>query len=293
MYQWNGRRPHASVNFVTCHDGFTLNDLVSYDRKHNEANGEENRDGADHNDSWNCGAEGPTAEESVNLLRAKKQRAILATLLLSQGVPMLLAGDEFGHTQHGNNNAYCQDNELTWLNWQHDQRAKELLEFAKLVIELRRSQPVLHRRRFFHGRAIRGDHSPDVTWLEPSGDEMSEQAWNNPIVRCIGVHYCGGKIDVDEFGETIIGDHILMLFNADHSTTIKFSLPALASGQPWQCVFDSSHPLSEDAANDGTDILQSEYSLGPVSVVVLRSLVEESDVDAVKLPGEILNETER
>ena len=159
LYQWNGRRPHASVNFVTCHDGFTLNDLVSYDHKHNEANAEDNRDGTDHNDSWNCGAEGPTDDESVNALRAKKQRAILATLLLSQGVPLLLAGDEFGHSQQGNNNTYCQDNELTWLDWEFDERTKELLEFTKRVIAVRRSQPVLHRRRFLHGKAIRGSSS--------------------------------------------------------------------------------------------------------------------------------------
>ncbi len=288
LYQWNGRRPHASVNFVTCHDGFTLNDLVSYDHKHNEANGEDNRDGADHNDSWNCGAEGPTDDDSVNALRAKKKRAILATLLLSQGVPMLLAGDELSHTQQGNNNTYCQDNELTWLDWELDDQARELLEFTKLVIDLRRSQPVLQRRRFFHGRAIRGIDSQDVTWLEPNGNEMSEQTWNNPTVRCVGVHYCGGKIDVDEYGETIIGDHILMLFNADHSTTIEFSLPSLASGQPWQRVFDTGHPEANSA-----DILQSDYTLGPCSVVVLRSLVEESDVAATKLSGETLNQSQR
>ncbi len=288
LYQWNGRRPHASVNFVTCHDGFTLNDLVSYDHKHNEANGEDNRDGADHNDSWNCGAEGPTDDDSVNALRAKKQRAILATLLLSQGVPMLLAGDELGHTQDGNNNAYCQDNELTWLDWELDERATELLNFTKLLIDFRRSQPVLQRRRFFHGKAIRGIDSPDVTWLEPNGSEMSEQTWNNPIVRCVGVHYCGGKIDVDEYGETIIGDHVLMLFNVDHSTTIEFSLPSLASGQPWQRVFDTAHPQE-----NGADILQSEYTLGPCSVVVLRSRVEESDVTATTLSGETLNQSDR
>ncbi len=156
------------------------------------------------------------------------------------------------------------------------------------MIELRRTQPVLQRRRFFHGKAICGSDSQDVTWLLPNGNEMSEQTWNNPIVRCVGVHYCGGKIDVDEFGETIIGDHILMLFNADHATTIKFHLPKQASGQPWQRVFDTAQP-----EENGTDILQSKYTLGPCSVVVLRSLVEESDVDTAKRSGETLNHSER
>ncbi|GAA5508674.1 glycogen operon protein GlgX homolog [Novipirellula caenicola] len=270
LYQWNGRRPHASVNFVTCHDGFTLNDLVSYDHKHNEANKEDNRDGADHNDSWNCGDEGPTNDEQVIRLREKKKRAILATLLLSQGVPMLLSGDECSHTQRGNNNAYCQDNELTWLDWSSDESKSELREFVQQVIELRKSQPVFHRRRFFHGQAIRGLDSLDVTWLDPNGKEMSDETWNDPSVRCLGVHFCGGKIDVDEYGEPIIGDHILMLFNADHGQEIEFRLPNLAEGKPWQRVFDTA--LFDE---DETDIMQNTYTLKTCSLVVLKSPVEE------------------
>lgn len=286
LYQWNGRRPHASINFVTCHDGFTLNDLVSYDHKHNEANLEDNRDGTDQNDSWNCGVEGPTDDAAIQQLRAKKRRAILATLLLSQGVPMLLSGDEVGHSQQGNNNAYCQDNELTWLDWDWDEQSIELLEFVKRLIELRKSQPVLQRRRFFHGRAIRGVDSPEITWLDPNGREMSEASWNNPIVRCLGVHYRGGKIDVDEYGETIIGDHVLILFNADHGNPIHFELPDVATGNPWQRVFDSSSPNE-----NGTDILQSSYTISPCSVVALRSLVEESDLAAAAIDKELINES--
>ncbi|MGV3485105.1 MAG: glycogen debranching protein GlgX [Planctomycetaceae bacterium] len=285
LYQWNSRRPHASVNFITCHDGFTLNDLVSYDHKHNEANGEDNRDGTDSNDGWNCGAEGPTEDPAIIELREKKKRAMLATLLLSQGVPMLLAGDESGHTQRGNNNAYCQDNELTWLDWEHDERQAKLLEFVKRVIELRHSQPVFQRRRFFHGREIRGKR-PDISWLDPNGEEMSEQSWNDPIVRCLGVHLCGGKIDNDEYGEPIIGDHILMLFNADHATQIDFVLPAVESGAPWTRVFDTALPDDPEVAING-----SKYSLQPCSIVVFKSAVEEKAVAAIEMPQERLNQT--
>ncbi|EMI21746.1 glycogen debranching enzyme GlgX [Rhodopirellula maiorica SM1] len=272
LYQWNGRRPHASVNFVTCHDGFTLNDLVSYDHKHNEANKEDNRDGADHNDSWNCGEEGPSHDEKVVRLREKKKRAILATLLLSQGVPMLLSGDERSHTQHGNNNTYCQDNELTWLDWSSDESESQLRDFVQQVITLRKSQPVFHRRRFFHGQAIRGLDSLDVTWLDPNGEEMSDTTWNDPSVRCLGVHFCGGKIDVDEYGEPIIGDHILMLFNADHAQETEFRLPSLADGKLWQRVFDTA--LFDE---NGTEITQNTYSLKTCSLVVLRCPVEEDE----------------
>ena len=282
LYQWNGRRPHASVNFITCHDGFTMNDLVSYDHKHNEANQEGNRDGADHNESWNCGVEGPTDAADVKQLREKKKRAMLATLLLSQGVPMLLSGDEVGHSQDGNNNAYCQDNELTWLNWNFSDEQMSLLDFASKVIAIRHQQPVFQRRRFLQGKEIHGDNSPEIDWLEPSGKEMSPEAWNNPHVRCLGVHMCGGKVDVDEYGESIIADHILMLFNADHAQTIPFILPFLETGDPWELLFDTA-----DIGDGNTATLSDSYSLKPCSVAVFRSPVEQEDIDAYQRKAEI------
>src|SRR5437868_6677511 len=204
LYEWSGRRPHASINFITCHDGFTLNDLVSYDQKHNEANGENNNDGANDNNSWNCGAEGPTDDPKINELREKKKRAFLATLIFSQGVPMLLAGDEISHTQRGNNNAYCQDNDITWLNWKLGDREKRLLDFVRRLIAIYREEPTLHRRRFFHGKSLHGEQSPEIAWLDPTGNEMSSDAWKAGHVRCLGVHLIGGKIDVDEYGTPII-----------------------------------------------------------------------------------------
>jgi glycogen operon protein len=266
LYEWSSRRPHASVNFVTCHDGLTLTDLVSYDHKHNEANGEENRDGANDNISWNCGAEGPTDEPAVLALRAKKRRAFLATLLLSQGVPMLLSGDEIGHTQRGNNNAYCQDNDLTWLNWNLTADQKELLDFVHRVVKVWHEQPVFHRRRFFHGRALKGAEAREIAWLEPNGQEMSDESWNAPYVRCLGVQLFGQSIDVDTHGETIRGDTMLLLFNADHTHTIPFVLPPTGSEQPWELVFDTARPDAEwKPAADAT------YELDTCSMAVFRS----------------------
>jgi isoamylase len=283
LYQWNGRRPHASVNFITCHDGFTMNDLVSYDHKHNVANQEGNRDGADHNESWNCGAEGPTDDVAIQELRKRKHRAMLATLLLSQGVPMLLSGDEVSHSQQGNNNTYCQDNELTWLNWDFDADRQAMLDFVAKIIQIRHSQPVFQRRRFLHGKEIHGENSPEIDWLEPSGNEMSPEAWSDPHVRCLGVHLCGGKVDVDEYGESIIADHILMLFNADHGQEIEFTLPKLATGDPWEFLFDTSKPISDDDS-----ALKNVYKIQSCSVVVLRSPVEQEDIDAYQSNAEVV-----
>ena len=284
LYQWNGRRPHASCNFITCHDGFTLNDLVSYNQKHNEANKEDNRDGADHNDSWNCGVEGPADDPEIKELRDRKKRAMLATLVLSQGMPMLLSGDEVSHTQNGNNNAYCQDNELTWLHWDFTDEQRELLSFVQKLIEVRKQQPVFHRRRFFHGKELRRD-TPEIAWLEPSGREMSDEAWNNPHVRCLGVHLCGGKIDVDEYGEPIFADHILLLFNADHANEISFTLPALANGEPWERLFDTAF-ISGDEETE----LTSAYTLQPCSVTVMRSPVNKASVEAEATQEEIVTD---
>ncbi|HVL16107.1 MAG TPA: glycogen debranching protein GlgX, partial [Gemmata sp.] len=177
LYMWNGRKPYASVNFVTCHDGFTLHDLVSYNEKHNEANGEENRDGANDNESWNCGVEGPTDDSAVNALRERQKRNFLATLLLSQGVPMILAGDELSHTQRGNNNTYCQDNELTWLDWNLTPEKSNFLDFVRKVIRVWTGQPVFQRRHFFQGRAIRGSGVKDISWFGPDGREIGDEAW--------------------------------------------------------------------------------------------------------------------
>ncbi len=270
LYEWSSRRPHASVNFVTCHDGFTLNDLVSYDQKHNDANGEENRDGANDNISWNCGAEGPTDDPKIIALRNKKRRAFLATLLLSQGVPMLLGGDEIGHTQKGNNNAYCQDNELTWLDWNLTPDQESLLAFTRRVIKVFHEQPVFHRRRFFHGRALKGVEAREIAWLDPSGKEMSDESWNAPFVRCLGVQLFGQSIDVDSHGETIRGDTMLLIFNADHSNGISFALPPTGGTQPWELVFDTARPDIEWEPR-----ATGKYDLDSCSMVVFRSVNEE------------------
>jgi glycogen operon protein len=267
LYEWSSRRPHASINFVTAHDGFTLHDLVSYDHKHNEANGEDNRDGADDNISWNCGAEGPTDDPNIIALREKKKRSFMVTLLLSQGVAMLLSGDEIGHTQNGNNNVYCQDNETAWLNWDLKPDQESLLKFTRKVIAFFHEQPVFHRRRFFHGQAIQGAEAPEIAWLDPNGSEMPSDAWNTGFVRCLGVLLYGGKIDVDDHGEWIRGDNILMLFNADHANTIPFVLPPPdEQGEPWELIFDTAQ---QDL--DGEVSLGESYPLQPCSVVVLRS----------------------
>jgi glycogen operon protein len=275
LYAWSGRRPRASINFVTCHDGFTLEDLVSYNDKHNEANGEDNRDGADHNISWNCGVEGPTSNRKILALRDRKKRAMLATLILSQGVPMLLSGDEIGHSQRGNNNTYCQDNETTWLNWtvSRQKRNRQLLEFVRHVIGIYRDHPVFHRRRFFSGRAIGGDAAPDISWVTPAGTEMNDEQWNAPHVRCFGVILFGDRIDMDEEGEEINGHTLLILFNADHERTLEFTLPSIEENLPWQRLidtFEAEVPKGEFAGG-------SVYQLRSCSMAVFRMRSEEEE----------------
>jgi glycogen operon protein len=288
LYEWNGRRPHASVNFITCHDGFTLEDLVSYDHKHNEANGEDNRDGANDNDSWNCGVEGPTENPKVLELREKKKRAFLATLLFSQGIPMLLAGDEIGHSQGGNNNAYCQDNEIAWLHWELDDRKRSLLEFVRNLISIYREEPTLHRRRFFHGKSLHGEPCQEIVWLDPTGKEMSTEAWKAAHVRCLGVHLVGGPIDVDEYGTPIVGAHLLILFNADHEQEIRFALPDLNDTGPWKRLFDTALPKTDvdDVAQEGKELLEGAYQLKPCSMAVLRAPAAEIEEEvAASLVG--------
>ncbi|MCB0322099.1 MAG: glycogen debranching protein GlgX [Bdellovibrionales bacterium] len=270
LYEWSNRRPHASINFITCHDGFTLHDLVSFNQKHNEANKEGNRDGHNDNISWNCGEEGLTGDPGIIALRERKKRAFLLTLLVSQGVPMLLAGDEFSNSQNGNNNSYCQDNDLSYLDWRLTEEGRRLLDFTRAAIALRKSEPVLQRRRFFHGQAIRGEEAPDILWLDPNGEELSEENWQKPYMRCLGVLLFGEQVDVDERGETISGSTLIMLFNADHTLIIPFRLPPLRGiSTKWERVldtFDERFVAGEFSSGE-------TYQLRPCSLAVLRVAV--------------------
>jgi glycogen operon protein len=240
LYQDDGRHPYASVNFVTCHDGFTLADLVSYDRKHNEANGDGNRDGPEENLSWNCGVEGRTDDPGVLALRDRQARNFLATLLLSQGVPMLGGGDELGRSQHGNNNAYCQDNEASWYDWRLDDRQRALLAFTRRLIRLRRQHPELRRRRFFQGRPLCQAGMKDLGWLEPDGTELTAAEWQAATLRTFGFRLCGEAMDeVDERGEPITADTLLLLLNAD-AAVVEFVLPDAHPGQEWETMVETA-----------------------------------------------------
>ena len=240
LYARSGRKPYASVNFVTAHDGFTLHDLVSYNQKHNEANLEDNRDGTDNNRSWNCGVEGPTDDPAVNALRAQQKRNFLATLLLSQGVPMLLAGDGIGHSQRGNNNAYCQDNEISWLNWEDPGVDHGLFTLVKKLIALRKNHSVFRRRNFFLGRAIKGVGVKDILWLKPDGHEMTDEEWNQEHARTLGVFLSGSAVDeVDERGVAVTDENFLLLMNA-HYEQVPFSVSAVGPGMVWLPLIDTS-----------------------------------------------------
>jgi glycogen operon protein len=268
LYQSDGRRPYASINFVTAHDGFTLHDLVSYNHKHNEANGEDNRDGTDDNLSWNCGVEGPTDDSAVIALRERQKRNFLATLLLSQGVPMILGGDEMGRTQHGNNNAYCQDNEISWFDWELDERRRSLLEFTARLIRLRLGHPVLHRRKFFQGRPLRGSEVKDLTWLRPDGEEMNDADWDSHWLRCLGLRLAGDALDeMDERGEPVTDDTLLILLNAHHEP-VPFTLPADAAGDRWEVLVDTHAPELEPGARAVAG--GAPLELAPRSLVLLR-----------------------
>lgn len=251
LYESSGRRPSASINFVTCHDGFTLHDLVSYNYKHNEANGDNNTDGTDDNLSWNCGAEGVTDDTAVKALREKQKRNFLTTLLLSQGVPMLLAGDETGRTQQGNNNAYCQDNELTWMNWQPGAEGAELLEFTRRLIRIWKEQPVFRRRKFFQGRKIRGSNVEDILWLGVDGCQMTDEDWKTPHLHCFGVMLAGDAIDeTDEHGQKIQGDTVLILMNSSH-LEISFCLPVSRDGGRWELLLNTAKPFTDPVRISG------------------------------------------
>ncbi|WP_395140509.1 glycogen debranching protein GlgX [Schlegelella aquatica] len=244
LYGRTGKRPHASINFVTAHDGFTLHDVVSYNEKHNEANGEGNADGNNHNLSWNCGVEGPTDDPQVNALRERQKRNLLATLLLSQGVPMILSGDEIGRTQRGNNNAYCQDNEISWLDWTMTPEREQLLGFVRRLIALRRAHPTFRRRDFFAGRPLVGGHLKDILWLKPDGHEMSTEEWEHEHARCLGMYLSGaGLDDVDARGVPLEDDDFLLLFNAD-ANEIPFTIPTIPGG-PWFALLDTAEPTGQ------------------------------------------------
>ncbi|SEO06309.1 glycogen debranching protein GlgX [Actinacidiphila rubida] len=240
LYEVDHRRPRAGINFVTAHDGFTLRDLVSYNDKHNDANGEGNRDGESHNRSWNCGVEGETADPDVLALRARQQRNFLATLLISQGVPMLCHGDELGRTQQGNNNAYCQDSELTWVDWDLGADQRQLLDFTRRMIALRRAHPVLRMRRFFRGRPSGGLAPADLTWLRPDGREMSGQDWSRSDAHAIAVHLNGDGIgERDMQGRPVRDDSFLVLLNS-HWEHVVFTLPGPEFGDCWKVEADTA-----------------------------------------------------
>ena len=267
LYAQSGRLPYASVNFITSHDGFTMADLVSYERKHNEGNGESNRDGENHNISWNSGVEGPTDDEPIRRRRRQHRRNLMTSLLLSHGVPMLSGGDELGRTQGGNNNAYCQDNAISWTRWDADEDDAAFLAFVARLIALRRAQPVLRRRRFFLGRSIRGARVKDVAWLDTSAREMTDREWSAPHVQHLGVLLAGDAIDeVDERGRHIRGDSLLILLNADESA-VTFAVPAAPENGTWRLVFDTA--VAEGATQDVE--AGSIYSLGACASAVFRS----------------------
>ena len=265
LYQRDGRHPTASINFITAHDGFTLADLVSYNNKRNEANGEHNADGENHNLSWNCGAEGDTPERHVLELRARQRRNLMATLLFSVGVPMLSGGDEMLRTQGGNNNAYCQDNPISWTDWTMTQERQEFLAFTRRIIRVWRDHPVLRRRKFFQGRRIRGAGVIDIAWLDTAGVEMTDEMWNSPDVRGLGVRLNGDAIqEVNERGERIAGDTLLLLLNAGVDR-LMFVLPPTSAIERWDTMLDTSEPWQASRA-----CARAIFELQGRSMAVLR-----------------------
>ena len=291
LYEHSGRRPYASINFITAHDGFTLHDLVSYNEKHNEANGENNQDGESHNLSWNCGVEGPTDDPAITKLREQQKRNLMASLLLSVGVPMLSGGDEMGRTQQGNNNAYCQDNELSWTPWDLTLEQQQFLAFTRRLLRFRRAQPVLQRRKYFHGRAIRGAEAKDIYWLDPSGKEMADEAWNAPFVRSLGVLMVGNALDeVDERGRQVRGDTLLILLNAHHDQ-VPFKLPPTNDGTAWVRTLDTIAPFVEECHYHGGNTYPLQGRTLAVFVLRTEQLRRASDTipDA---PGPVLPETQ-
>ncbi|GIG29980.1 glycogen debranching protein GlgX [Cellulomonas marina] len=277
LYEHTGRRPIASVNFVIAHDGFTLNDLVSYNEKHNEANGEDNNDGESHNRSWNCGAEGPTDDPGILALRGRQRKNFLATLLLSQGVPMIAHGDELGRTQNGNNNVYCQDDKISWVDWDLDAGNTDLLEFTQRIVALRRKHPVLRRRRFFAGAPEHGGESElkDIAWLKPSGEHMSDEDWSEGLARSVTVFLNGEAIaEPDGRGQEITDDSFLLLFNANPDE-VEFTLPPAEYGERWTVLEDTDSNLEQGQGVDA----------GNTVSLTGRSLVLMTRPPTVQLPS--------
>jgi glycogen operon protein len=266
LYQFDGRKPYASINFVTAHDGFTLCDLVSYNGKHNKANKEDNRDGSDSNDSWNMGAEGRTSDPEINTRRERQMRNFLATLMLSQGVPMLNGGDEFARSQRGNNNAYCQNNKLTWVDWNLDEPRKRLLDFTSRLIHFRLAHPNLHRRRFFQDREIRKRDGNvvvhDFAWLNPDGNQVSDEVWSTGWMRSIALLLNGQTLQItDEEGRAIIDDNFLIIVNAADAG-VEFALPPAVNSHGWSMVMDTENignPFAETKV--GEKVIAGERSL--------------------------------
>ena len=269
LYGSSGRSPYASINFVTAHDGFSLHDLVSYNDKHNEANGEENRDGTNNNLSWNCGAEGPSDDAAVKALRERQKRNLLATLMLSQGVPMLLAGDEIGRTQEGNNNAYCQDNQISWTDWNLDTPRRQLLEFVSRMIATRRDHPIFRRRGFFLGKPVQDGAGKDIVWLKPDGSEMTEEEWTKEFARSLGVVLAGDSLlESDQRGQPIRDATFLLLFNAHHEA-VPFRLPDAKQGE-WFAQIDTAYETGRpqlSAIRGG-----EQYPLQGRSLALLRQI---------------------
>lgn len=270
LYEDDGRQPSASVNFITCHDGFTMHDLVSYNQKHNTANREDNRDGESHNLSWNSGVEGPSDDLKIIELRERRKRSFMATLLLSQGVPMISHGDEYGRTQHGNNNAYCQDSELAWMNWNWDERQKTFAEFTRKLIHLRKGKPVLHKRRFFKGRRIRGTGVHDIRWLNTDGTDMTDKQWQASFIRCMGMLLNGELInEVDENGRQIEDDILLLVVNS-YWEDIRFTLPNTDYGSRWEKLVDTSMP--EIPAQP--EVITGQFDIPARGLILLKNIPE-------------------
>ena len=268
IYEKTGRRPYASINFVTSHDGFTLRDLVTYNERHNEQNGENNRDGHPDNLSWNCGVEGPTDDPEILALRAQQVRNLLATTIVSHGVPMLTAGDELGRTQRGNNNAYCQDNELSWIDWDLKQPERDLLAFTHYLIELFHRHPALRRQRFFRGTKVHGSRYKDITWIRPDGQEMNADDWRNSQSSCLGVQLAGDALeDVSERGVRLKDDTLLIVMNA-RPEVVQFTLPEDDTRKCWEIILNTHIPTG----NDSFPIPPSGEPVGipPRSLLLLR-----------------------
>jgi isoamylase len=279
LYESNGRTPHSSINFITSHDGFTLADLVSYQDTHNEANGEDNRDGDKNNNSWNCGAEGATDDPRVNALRRRQQRNFLTTLFISQGVPMLAAGDEYGRTQGGNNNAYCQDNEISWLKWERDEHGARLTKFVSRLTAFRKKHPVFRRLDFFRGKAIRGSKFKDVIWLNSGGKPMTDEEWNS-CHRCMGVFLSGHLKGSD--GKIISDDFFLVCFNAHHEP-VSFSLPVISAGAKWERLLDTAH---EEGFLPTPGDVSEKFDVEARSLSILRLKAPES-LDRASVMGNL------